>query len=183
MFFGQPIDLTTQSTKGITEFVDQAMNESQGVLIHSLNGKNRCCVAALIVLMQRFRWGLIKTLEFLNAKKPGLEMTASLLKKLLQFEHRLETDSTSVLTKDWETLHTEGTNYEEELLITNCYKNSLKNENPIPFLPLKPSKRKKFGVRWNKQNEVFGDGKTKKLEEMKIQQASEYDHISYDIIH
>jgi hypothetical protein len=42
--------------------------------------------------MQRFRWGLIKSLEFLNAKKPGLEMTSSLLKKLLSFEGRLEKD-------------------------------------------------------------------------------------------
>ena len=40
-------------------------------------------IAAIIIFMQRFRWGLIKTLEFLNARKPGLEMTASLLKKLL----------------------------------------------------------------------------------------------------
>lgn len=42
--------------------------------------------------MQRYRWGLIKTLEFLNAKKPGLEMTSLILKELLAFELRLEND-------------------------------------------------------------------------------------------
>jgi hypothetical protein len=77
------MDLSLQLTKGITDFVEYALNEFNGVLIHSVNGKNRCCIAGLIILMQRFRWGLIKTLEYLNAKKPGLEMTASLLKKLL----------------------------------------------------------------------------------------------------
>jgi hypothetical protein len=41
----------------------------------------------------------------MNAKKPGLEMTASLLKKLLQFENRLEKDSVRTLTKDWATFY------------------------------------------------------------------------------
>jgi hypothetical protein len=77
----------------------------QGILIHSLNGRNRCVVAAIIVFMQRYRWGLIKTLEFLNAKKPGLEMTASLLKKLLQYEGRLERDKIGLLTKDFEAFY------------------------------------------------------------------------------
>jgi hypothetical protein len=71
-------------------------------MIHSVNGKNRCCIAALLVLMQRYRWGLIKTLEFLNAKKPGLEMTASILKELVAFEQRLEKDKTGFLSKDWD---------------------------------------------------------------------------------
>jgi len=65
--------------------VTTALSNYEGVLIHSVNGKNRCCIAALVVFMKRYRWGLIKTLEFLNAKKPGLEMTASILKELLIF--------------------------------------------------------------------------------------------------
>ena len=77
------MDLTEEITNGIYQFVSGAHNDFQGVLIHSVNGRNRCCIAALLVLMQRFRWGLVKSLEFMNAKKPGLEMTASLLKKLL----------------------------------------------------------------------------------------------------
>ena len=74
------------------EFVNQALQNHEGVLIHSVNGKNRCCIAALIIFMSKYRWGLIKTLEFLNSKKPGLEMTATILKKLLLFEKRLEAD-------------------------------------------------------------------------------------------
>jgi hypothetical protein len=80
------MELSESVTKSISDFVENSLKEYQGVLIHSLNGKNRSCVAALIVLMNRFKWGIIKTLEFLNAKKPGLEMTASMLKTLLDFE-------------------------------------------------------------------------------------------------
>lgn len=81
-------------------------------------------MAALVFFMVRYRWGLIKTLEFLNTKKPGLEMTASLLKRLLAFEQTLETDSIQFLSKDWLTTYPEGKHLQEELLIVNSYKNS-----------------------------------------------------------
>lgn len=55
-------------------------------------------------------------------------MTASLLKKLLQFEQRLEKDNIGYLTKDWLTLWKEGPYYDEEQIITNSYMNSQKSE-------------------------------------------------------
>lgn len=130
------MDLTEEVTNGIYNFVTNAHNDYQGVLIHSVNGRNRCCIAALIVLMQRFRWGLVKSLEFINAKKPGLEMTASLLKKLLQFESRLEKDHIKVLTKDWSTIYEDGAYYHEETIVTNSFKNSQKAETAVTsFVP------------------------------------------------
>ncbi len=109
--------------------------------------------------MQRFRWGLIKTLEFLNSKKPGLEMTPSLLKKLLQFEQRLETDMTNIpLSKDWNSFYVSGKHYGEELLIANSYSNSMKSELNLLWVPRKPSHRKKNGIRWRDYNDVFVEG-------------------------
>lgn len=98
--------------------------------------------------MQRFRWGLVKSLEFMNAKKPGLEMTASLLKKLLQFENRLEKDHIKTLTKDWNTFYTEGDFYQDELIVANSFKNSQKSDSGLTYIPKKRSKRRGFGVRW-----------------------------------
>lgn len=60
----------------------------------------------------------------MNAKKPGLEMTASLLKKLLQFESRLEKDHVKYLSKDWSTLFAAGDFYNDEVIVTNSFKNS-----------------------------------------------------------
>jgi hypothetical protein len=51
-------------------------------------------------------------------------MTASLLKKLLQYEQRLETDRIHILTKDWDSVFQKGLYYEDELIITNSYKNA-----------------------------------------------------------
>ena len=76
-------------------------------------------------------------------------MTASLLKKLLQFESRLEKDHIKVLTKDWITLFQDGDFYQDEMIVTNSFKNSQKNEaNGAVYVPKKRSHRKGFGVRW-----------------------------------
>lgn len=99
-------------------------------------------MAALLVLMHRFRWGLIKTLEFLNHKKPGLEMTATLLKRLLLFETSLEKDSVGFLSKDWNTTYQYGPYFEEEKMIHNSYSNSLKALASGSFIPAKPSKKR-----------------------------------------
>ena len=85
--------------------------------------------------MQRYRWGLIKTLEFLNAKKPGLEMTASILKELLAYEQKLENDEIGFLSKDWTQFYEQGINFNEETLLVNSYKNSLKAEIGNAFIP------------------------------------------------
>lgn len=61
--------------------------------------------------MQRYRWGLIKSLEYLNAKKPGLEMTTSLLKELMDFEQKLEEDNIGFVSKDWEEFYEKGQYY------------------------------------------------------------------------
>ena len=83
-------------------------------------------------------------------------MTASLLKKLLQFEARLEKDHIKVLTKDWNTLYKDGDFYQEELIVTNSFKNSQKTElTGLIYVPKKRSHRKGFGVRWKEQNEIF----------------------------
>ena len=60
----------------------------------------------------------------MNAKKPGLEMTASLLKKLLQFENRIEKENSHALTKDWKTFYQEGEFYQEEVIVANSFKNA-----------------------------------------------------------
>jgi hypothetical protein len=162
----KPIEIDKETVDSIYNFVTTALSDYKGVLIHSVNGKNRCCVAALLVLMQRFRWGLIKTLEFLNHKKPGLEMTATLLKKLLLFETTLEKDKVGFLSKDWNTTFKQGLYYEEEKLIHNSYSNSLKAPVLNKFIPTVPSKKKHHTLRWidhddptKKLTEVFGQDK------------------------
>ena len=66
--------------KEIVRFIDEAI-ESNGtsVLIHSVRGQNRSSVVALLYFMEKYRWSLMKALEFLNSRRPDLEMRANFL--------------------------------------------------------------------------------------------------------
>ncbi len=39
--------------------------------------------------MRKYRWSMIKTLEFLNSRRPELEIKASFIQQLQDYEHRL----------------------------------------------------------------------------------------------
>ena len=39
--------------------------------------------------MRKYRWSLIKTLEFLNSRRPELEIKATFISQLQEFESRL----------------------------------------------------------------------------------------------
>ena len=39
--------------------------------------------------MRKYRWSLIKTLEFLNSRRPELEIKATFISQLQEFENRL----------------------------------------------------------------------------------------------
>jgi len=39
--------------------------------------------------MRKYRWSLIKTLEFLNSRRPDLEIKASFISQLQEYENRL----------------------------------------------------------------------------------------------
>lgn len=54
------------------------------------------------VKMIRYRWGLLKTLEYINQKKPDVQLTASVLRSLNIFEkYLISQDSIKFLSYDW----------------------------------------------------------------------------------
>jgi hypothetical protein len=40
--------------------------------------------------MRKYRWTLLKTLEFLNSRRPDLEIRATFIKQLSEYEARLK---------------------------------------------------------------------------------------------
>lgn len=47
-------------------FIDEAMVNYESVLVHSVKGQSRSSCAIATFLMQKYKWSLLKTLEFLN---------------------------------------------------------------------------------------------------------------------
>lgn len=71
------------------EFIEDALNACESVLIHSVNGKNRCMTVVAGYIMKKYRWTLVKTMDFLNSRRPNLQLRPSFVHQLVALEHRL----------------------------------------------------------------------------------------------
>jgi len=63
----------------IHRFMEEALSAHESVLVQSVRALNRCCFVIAAFLMRRYRWTLLKTLEFLNSRRPDLELRHSFL--------------------------------------------------------------------------------------------------------
>lgn len=59
--------------------MEEAIDNQESVLVQSVKAQNRACFVIASFVMRRFRWSLLKTLEFLNSRRPDLEMRPSFL--------------------------------------------------------------------------------------------------------
>lgn len=51
--------------------------------------------------MRKYRWSLIKTLEFLNSRRPDLEIKATFISQLQEYENRLTADGMGPLSTNF----------------------------------------------------------------------------------
>ena len=71
----QPETLTHQ----IFEFIETAMKKTESVLVHSVRGQSRAASVLAVYLMRKYRWSLLKTLDFLNSRRPELEIRGTFI--------------------------------------------------------------------------------------------------------
>jgi protein-tyrosine phosphatase len=64
------------------------MKKYESVLVHSVRGQSRASCVIASYLMRNYRWSLLKTLEFLNSRRPDLEIRATFIKQLSDYEIR-----------------------------------------------------------------------------------------------
>lgn len=75
--------------------------------------------------MSRYRWSLLKTLEFLNSRRPDLEIRATFIHQLTAYENRLVSQGIGPKTSKWTEVHDKTNKFEnEELLLRNTYLNA-----------------------------------------------------------
>ena len=82
-------DLQDKITDAIFEFMETASDKAESVLVHSVRGQSRASCVIAVYLMRKFRWTLLKTLEFLNSRRPDLEIRVTFIKQLTAYESRL----------------------------------------------------------------------------------------------
>lgn len=106
----------------IVEFIEEANEEGESVLVHSLRGQSRACCALSVYFMIKHKWTLYKTLEYLNSRRPDLEIRASFFHQLTQLEGQLQKMGMGATSGSWD-LNEPGIDA-LELLMRNTYQNS-----------------------------------------------------------
>eukprot|EP00401_Gymnodinium_catenatum_P007423 CAMPEP_0117604848 /NCGR_PEP_ID=MMETSP0784-20121206/78894_1 /TAXON_ID=39447 /ORGANISM="" /LENGTH=301 /DNA_ID=CAMNT_0005407883 /DNA_START=183 /DNA_END=1088 /DNA_ORIENTATION=+ len=98
------------------------LRKEEGVLIHSFQGESRSCCVLAAYLMQKYRWSLRKTLEFMKSRGLGTEIKMGFMHQLQSFEKRLVASHADVpLGREWCDLAPSCD--PEELLISNTFVN------------------------------------------------------------
>lgn len=100
--------------------------------------------------MQKYRWSLYKTLEFLNSRRPDLEIRAAFVSQLADFEQKLIQQNRGPQTINWNevadkniVLNQDEFHPDEELLLRNTFLNAHlhlnKSHNDSNIEPEKPA--------------------------------------------
>lgn len=78
-----------------------------------------------IYIMRKYRWSLLKTLEFLNSRRPDLEIRATFIHQLSAYEAKLKGQTKMPITSKWNEISNNKVNIEcEELVLRNTFVNA-----------------------------------------------------------
>jgi len=81
--------------------------------------------------MQKYKWSLLKTLEFLNSRRQDLEIRVSFIQQLSAFEQRMNAKQIN-FTQKWSELSEENKYLEsEELVLRNTFINSKTSQGAV----------------------------------------------------
>lgn len=101
------------------------MSQYESVLVHSVRGQSRASCVIASYLMRKYKWSLLKTLEFLNSRRPELEIRATFIKQLSEYENRLKQRGLGPKTSKWTEISDENQFLEsEELMLRNTFLNA-----------------------------------------------------------
>jgi hypothetical protein len=118
------LDSSDNNIDMIFNFIEEAHEKAESCLVHSVRGQNRAATALSAYLMKKYKWSLYKAIEFLNNRRPDLEIRASFIQQLSRFEKRLYEKLNGCQTENWTELASHPHLENEELIITNTFLNS-----------------------------------------------------------
>ncbi|KAL4473170.1 hypothetical protein ABPG72_007400 [Tetrahymena utriculariae] len=118
-------DDNDENLNEIFNFIEESVEQGESTLVHSVRGQSRSCCVLAAYLMKKFKWTLYKTLEFLNTRRPDLEIRASFFHQLTALEQKLYRQGEGAKSASWQELSDESGRIEsEELLVRNTFLNA-----------------------------------------------------------
>ncbi|CAD8109745.1 unnamed protein product [Paramecium sonneborni] len=119
-------DEKNENVNKIYAFIEECFQQGESTLVHSVRGQSRSCCVLAAYFMKKYSWTLYKTLEYLNSRRPDLEIRASFFYQLNSLESRLNKLGPK-RTASWNELTQDELNpqqLQEELIIRNTFLNS-----------------------------------------------------------
>ena len=99
------LDAKDEASNAIFDFIEEAVEQTESVLVHSVRGQSRATCTLAAYIMRKYRWSLLKSLEFLNSRRPDLEIRATFIHQLSAYEQRLQKKfKEDKFTSGWEDL-------------------------------------------------------------------------------
>jgi protein-tyrosine phosphatase len=119
-------DLKNREFTQIIQLIDRALERTESVLVHSLNGINRSPSVMVGYLMVKYCWGLDKAHEFVMTKRSDMKLHESYIDQLCSLEAQIQEDRPARATErqlyEWST-HAADPKTDEVVLIhtfLNC---------------------------------------------------------------
>ncbi|KAI9996111.1 hypothetical protein PInf_013289 [Phytophthora infestans] len=115
-------DLKNRELTQIIQLIDRALERTESVLVHSLNGTNRSPSIMIGYLMVRYCWGLDKAHEFVMTKRADMKLHESYIDQLCSLEAQVQEDRPARATErqlyEWSTHAADPTTDEVVLIHT-----------------------------------------------------------------
>jgi predicted protein tyrosine phosphatase len=73
----------------ICEFCDEALDNAEGVLIHSVRGSSRSCTVLVAYLVKKYGWPVDVALDFIRRKRPEVNPKPAFVRQLKTMRKRL----------------------------------------------------------------------------------------------
>lgn len=117
------LDANNTNANKIFSFIEEAYEQGESCLVHSVRGQSRASTVLAAYFMKKYKWSLYKTIEFLNNRRPDLEIRASFIRQLSYYEKRL-LQETGIKSDAWTELASRPHLENEELILTHTFLNA-----------------------------------------------------------
>ena len=109
------LDTRDRNITRVANFIDQAFEKGECVLVQSLYGNSRSCVLIAAYFIYKFSWSLESTLAFMQVAHPDMRIKNYFLRQLKEFARKMEA------TKDIFSMDLPSSNDDEiqQLLLKN----------------------------------------------------------------
>ncbi|KAJ8525043.1 hypothetical protein ON010_g16072 [Phytophthora cinnamomi] len=119
-------DLKNREFTHIIQLIDRALERTESVLVHSLNGINRSPSIMIGYLMVKYCWGLDKAHEFVMTKRSDMKLHESYIDQLCSLEAQIQEDRPARATErqlyEWSTYSADPKT--DEVVLIHTFLNS-----------------------------------------------------------